>query len=77
MSKLYCSNGEHHPYYCLCPTTCAICGISTNHSTKQHEDAMRVMCLECNDVEVHDEDVMCSECVSTMAEYYTPDEGGQ
>lgn len=74
MSKLYCASGWHHPYYCLCPATCALCGISTNHSTAQHEQAACVMCHACDEVEVHDEDTLCSECVSEQAQHFVPDE---
>ena len=55
---------------------CAECGTLTNHSTAQHLDAQRVMCRECDAVEVHDEDRLCPECLSEQASYYEPDEGG-
>jgi len=28
-------------YECLCPETCAVCGIRTDHTFDQHEDAMK------------------------------------
>ena len=55
---------------------CSICSTLTNHTTAQHEQAARVMCRACEEVEVHDEDQVCGECVSEQAEYYHPDEGG-
>ena len=55
---------------------CAVCGTLTNHNTMQHEYAARVMCQACDEVEVHDEDQLCSECVSEQASYFVPDEGG-
>jgi len=57
---------------------CAICtDPSANHTTEQHEQAARIVCYNCHDVYVKDEDEMCSECISEMAEYYTPDKGGE
>lgn len=63
-------------YECMCQETCSLCGIRTNHTTKQHFDAQRVMCRECDYVEVKDEDRVCPECASELASYYVPDEGG-
>lgn len=67
------------PMLCTCNRHyCQECRVQTNHTTAQHQLAERVMCRECNDVEVHDEASVCSECVSQRASYYTPDdEGGQ
>lgn len=55
---------------------CAECGTLTNHTTAQHQAAARILCIECHEVEVHDEDERCGECLSELAAYYEPDEGG-
>ena len=65
------------PAECFCRMHCAECGGRTNHTTKQHLAAMRVMCRECQAVPVKDEDELCGECLSALAEMYAPDEGGQ
>jgi hypothetical protein len=56
---------------------CAHClDPSSNHTTAQHEQAERVMCYSCQENVVKDEEKMCPECLSDMAQYYVPDEGG-
>jgi len=56
---------------------CAICtDPDSNHTTAQHEQAARVLCRECQAVPVKDEDDLCGECLSALAEMYAPDEGG-
>jgi hypothetical protein len=70
MSKLYCASGWHHPYYCLCPATCDVCGISTNHTTAQHEqtEAEQLLCIDCGQPHGRDdgETIRCPGC---QAEY--------
>jgi len=77
MSYAHCEACGRSQYECLCRATCAECGILTNHTTAQHEQATQVMCRECDVVEVHDEDWLCAECLSQQASYYEPDEGGE
>ncbi len=60
---------------------CALCtDPDSNHTTVQHlaaqAESERVLCPECHEVEVKDEDERCGECLSEMAEMYHPDEGG-
>ena len=33
---------------CLCRETCSLCGIRTNHTTTQHEEAMIPRCVDCD-----------------------------
>jgi hypothetical protein len=55
---------------------CAICGCLSNHTTLMHMEADRLMCRNCDQVEVHDDDGLCAECLSELASSYVPDEGG-
>jgi len=71
----YGGPGGHYEE-CRCLKHCRECGGMTNHTTQQHQDAERIMCRECGDVEVKDEGMRCGECLSEMASYYEPDEGG-
>ena len=74
----YCpSCHANDPAECFCRVHCAECGGRSNHTTAQHEQAARVMCRECDEVEVKDEDRVCPEGLSEQASYFTPDEGGQ
>jgi protein-arginine kinase activator protein McsA len=65
---------------------CAECGTLTNHTTAQHHEVEQEqrMCQECGEHEKMDSDPdtrICASCYSdeqsTLASYYTPDEGGQ
>ena len=86
MPYAHCEACGRSQYECLCRATCAECGIRTNHTTAQHLYAQRVMCRECDVVEVHDEDRLCPECIQDEwawreDEYYDAlsktDEGGE
>jgi hypothetical protein len=70
------------PDACRCSRYCAECRAVTNHSTRMHRDA-EDRCSEpgCDrPVEDGDESRRCRSCqaeyLSELAEYYTPDEGG-
>jgi hypothetical protein len=45
------------------------------YETKE-EAAMDTICGGCGRVPVQDEGERCAECLSELASYYTPDEGG-
>ena len=68
---------------CLCRETCSLCGIRTNHTTAQHEqaEAELLMCRECERPVRDPDDKLCpacmSEALSEMASYYYPEDGGQ
>lgn len=64
---------------------CAICGIITNHSTEQHEQAVieQQLCTQCGQPHQQDEPDahLCRACASDVAEYlseqasyYVPEE---
>lgn len=40
-------------------------------------DCEPLMCHECEMVAVKDEDELCGECLSQLASYYHPEDGGQ
>ena len=75
-----CASCGQREDWCRCDKWCQVCGGDTNHTTRQHIDAMDtnpVLCRECHEGAVKDEDRTCGECLSEMAEMYAPDGGGE